>query len=120
MAFPVLSINPLVEPFEQTAALDPTIRSEQEAGYVQTRPRFTRVPRKWHIAYSGLPLADKSALESHEISVNFGAGMFSWTNPIDGATHNVRYLGSIKFKPENGFDPLGNHSWSAEFDLEEV
>ncbi len=120
MAFPVLTINPLVEAFEQTAALDPVIRSESEAGYVQTRPRFTRVPKKWHIGYSGLSLADKTALESHEVSVNCGSAMFSWTNPVDGIAYNVRYLGVIKFKPENGFDPLGNHAWSAEFDLEEV
>lgn len=120
MAFPSLSTNPQVERFGQKAAFNPTIRSEAESGYVQTRPRFTRTPKKWHVFYSGLSLTDKTSLESHEVSVKFGSDLFSWTNPTDSVSHNVRYAAPIDFNLESGFDNSGNHTWSAEFDLEEV
>lgn len=120
MAFPSLSTTPIVESFNQKSALKPTLRSEAEAGYVQTRPRFSRVPKKWGLAYGGLSLADKAALEAHEVSVRYGADLFSWTNPTDNVAHNVRYFEPIEFSLDTTFDNLGNHTWRATFELEEV
>jgi len=117
--FPTLSITPSVAPWSQTKTADPTIRSSFDAGYVQTRARFTRVPITWSISYQGgnsLPLADKLTLEAHENAVNCGAAIFSWTNPMDGVTYQVRYG-----KTPIVFTPLYNKLfWTATFTLEQV
>ncbi len=121
MAFPVLSINPLVEPFDNSLNDEnTTVESPKEAGYVQTRPRFTRNTERWHISYSGLTSADRTALRAHEVAVKIKADSFSWTDPLTAVSHTVRYKAAIKYKPENKFDDTGAHTWSAEFDLEEV
>lgn len=119
MAFPALSVSPSVNGWEEGKALDPTIRSQKEGGYVSTRPRFTRIPKKWKLSYSqgnALPLADKLLLEAHEESVKVGADSFSWTNPMDGVTYTVRYVdGPIQFKPL-----VGKLLWEATIGLEQI
>jgi hypothetical protein len=119
MAFPILSVAPSISGWEEGKASDPTIRSTKEGGYVSTRPRFTRIPKKWQMSYSqgnALPLADKLLLEAHEESVHVGANSFTWTNPMDGVTYTVRYVdGPIKFKPL-----VGNVLWEATISLEQV
>ena len=117
--FPTLSVTPSVAPWQQTKTGDPTIRSPFEAGYVQTRARFTRVPKAWTIAYqdgNSLPVADKLTLEAHENAVNCGAAIFSWLNPSDGTTYQVRYG-----KTPIVFTMLYNNLfWTASFTLEQV
>lgn len=116
--FPTLSVTPSLGPWEQTRALDPTLRSEKEGGYVSTRPRFTRIPKKWKIAYqqgNSLPSADKTTLEAFEETVKVGSDMFSWVNPFDSQTYTVRLAGPIVFKPI-----VGSLRWEASFELEEV
>jgi phage-related protein len=115
MPFPSLSTPPLVSGYEHSAALDPVLRSPLEAGYRQTRPRFTRVPKKWHISYSGLSDSDQSALESFEASVKYGADSFTWTHPKTSTQYTVRFPAPVRYH-------LGptDTLWSAEFDLEEV
>lgn len=119
MAFPVLSVSPSVNNWEEGKASDPTIRSQKEGGYIATRPRFTRIPKKWKVAYqqgNALTLADKALLEAHEDSVKIGADSFTWTSPMDGQTYTVRYVdGPIAFKPL-----VGKLLWEAAFGLEQV
>ncbi len=116
MAFPVLSSPPLIESYEHTAASDPVIRSPQEAGYIQTRPRFTRVPKKWHISYPGtMTETDRTLMEAWEASVQYGAGSDSWTHPKTGTVYTVRLGAPIKYK-----FGISDEYWSFEFDLEEV
>lgn len=101
--FPALSVKPDGEYWVESPAVDPTIRNEFEGGVTQTRPRFTSVPRKWTIRYQDLTLADKQALESLERDVVYGAGIFSWTNPTDDKTYQVRFGDLLAFQcsPEN-------------------
>ena len=120
MAFPTLSTNPLVTPHENNLEDGSTIASPVEAGYVQTRPRFTRIREEWHVSYSGLPAADRTALRAHEVAVKVGADYFSWTDPVTGTSHNVRYTGPIKYKLDEAFDSTGAHTWSADFNLKEL
>lgn len=97
--FPTLSINPAVEPWEEDVASDPTIRNQVEGGYVLTRSRFTRIPDKWNIGYITLPEADKNTLRTFEKSVKVGSEKFTWTNPMNNLSYEVRFLGPIKYKP---------------------
>lgn len=115
MAFPTLSTAPLVSPFEETAALDPVIRSQMEVGYEQTRPRFTRVPDKWHIEYGDLSDTDYALLKAWEIATMYGAASDTWTHPKTIASHTVRLAAPIRYKL-NETDTL----WTASFDLKKV
>jgi hypothetical protein len=116
--FPTLSVTPSVGPWKQTKVADPTIRSSFEGGYVQTRPRFTRIPKSWDVAYQGgnsLPLADKALLEAHEDNVHCGGAIFSWLCPVDSVTYQVRYKAPIIFTM------LHNKLyWTASFTLEQA
>ncbi len=120
MAFPVLSTTPLVDGYEDGLQDGSTIESPKEAGYVQTRPRFTREREQRHVIYSGLTAADVALLKAHQATVHIAADSFSWTDPFTATVYTMRYGGPIKFKPENKFDDVGAHTWSAEFDLKQV
>jgi len=121
MAFPTtLSTAPLAKSFSEEASINPTIKSPKESGYVQTRAVFTRIPGKFHVAYSGLTNADRALLKAHQAEVRVSAALFSWTNPQDAVTCDVRYANPIKFALEDTFDSNGYNTWSAEFDLDGV
>lgn len=115
MAFPALSTTPLVSGYEDGAALDPVIRSPKETGYVQTRPRFTRVPRKWHVTYGDLSDADEVLLRAWEVTVKYGADSDTWTHPKSGTSYTVRLAAPIKYRLSET-----DSIWMAEFDLEQV
>ena len=118
--FPTLSnvpANPTVIEFRDTLAIDPTIRSPKDAGYVQTRARFTRLPRAWHIVYAGVTTTDRDAIRTFEETVVVGANSFSWTNPDDSIAYTVRFLSPIRYRPWGDTD---YERWRVEFDVEEV
>lgn len=70
-----------------------TISSPTEAGYRQTRSRFTRQPWRFALAWEGCPLtpADYALLKTFFGTVNFGAGIFTWVHPFTGTSYNVRF-----------------------------
>lgn len=116
--YPTLSVTPQVANHRQTRAADPTLRTPFEGGYVQTRPRFTRIPRRWSISYAegnALPAADKTTLYNFESARGVGGEAFTWTSPFDGGSYTVRFAAPIEFAPVTG-----TATWSARFDLEEV
>lgn len=114
--FPTLSKNPDAEAFTETAAIDPTIRDEFENGSVNTRSKFTTVPRQWGVPYRFLPDADKQTMVIFQRTVSYGAGPFNWTNPVDSNGYVVKFGGPIEFKiePENG------SLWQMSFSLIEI
>lgn len=116
--WPALSTTPSLDGWKESIANDPTIRTKSEGGYTQTRPRFTRIPKKWDFRYTGgnaLTPSDKAALQTFQSLVKVGSSIFSWTNPIDAITYSVRLAQPITFTPQ------GNTLyWSAEVSLEEA
>jgi hypothetical protein len=118
MDFPILSdyAVPLVDDWEETLSVDPTIRSPVEAGYVQTRAKFTRIPKKWHIFYPLILDTDKVSLESFQDTVKVGADKFYWINDKDLVTYEVRLLSPMVFN----IHPQSSIYWTATFDLEQV
>ena len=115
MPFPTLTSLPLITPYEHSAALDPVIRSDKEAGYEQTRPRFTRVPKQWHIEYGDLSDADQATLEAWEATVQYGAASDTWTHPKTGTQYTIRLAAPIKYRFVET-----DVVWSASFDLKQV
>jgi hypothetical protein len=112
-----LSSPPLVEPYEHGADDEQaTISSPKEAGYVQTRPRFTRVTKKWHLGYPGsMTDEDQSLMEAWQTTVAYRADSFIWVHPKSGVWYTVRLASAIKFK-----HGISDSYWQFEFDLAEV
>jgi len=96
--FPVLSC-PCSLPLDPDGDIeDIVLRSPQESGYEQTRPRATRARRNFGVNYSSLPNADVAALRTFEITtLRNGADSFSWTHPITATVYIVRLVSPIQF-----------------------
>jgi len=109
--------GPDVLEFVDRISTNPTIRSPKDAGYVQTRSRFTRYPRQWHIVYTGITAADKDIILAHEEDRGVGGDSFNWTNPADDAVYIVRFLAPIQYRE---WDQTDYNRWVVSFDLEEV
>lgn len=94
--FPSLSVHPtdvLLEEFE-----DDTIRTSFEAGYVQTRPRYTQTKRIFTVNYRNMPKADRDLLTTFISTVREGAFLFNWTHPESGGSiYSVRFSELPKF-----------------------
>ena len=113
--FPILATNPWIDGWEEGVATDPTIRSQFEGGYVQTRARFTRIPNKFSVHYGVLSTSDKDLLRAFEKTVKVGSDIFSWTNPENSVIYEVRFLSPIKYIPHSN-----SLWWDVSFTLEEV
>ena len=91
MTYPTLSERPDQSTYYYTQE-DPAIRSEMEGGYVTSRPRFLRNPRKtFYFGYKTLPDADYKLLEQHWIDTQGGSLVFQYVDWHDGRTYDVRY-----------------------------
>lgn len=95
---------------------DAVIRSEFEAGYEHTRPRFTRNRTTWpDMTWNAMKTADKSTLDAfYKTTLGNGALSFQWTHPEHGTTHTVRFTGP----PEYTLKPNGY--WQVKLSLREV
>ena len=90
--FPTPSVPPITDSYQITRFND-TIGSPYEAGYRQTRARFTRSPkpRTHKLDYDNLTEDDKDDLEEHLNLVHDGATAFNWTPPGASSALLVRY-----------------------------
>ena len=88
---------------------DTSITTKMEGGYVMSRARHTRAPRKmFTIGYTDISDADKQLLEAFWNTTRGKAEMFEWTNEMDSVTYIVRFSGKPVFK----YSGLGgNHRW---------
>lgn len=95
MAFPTLTVPPSLISPNGVVVVDPTLKSQSEAGYEVTRAKFTRLRRKWGIHYDLLNDADMALLCAHEAAMGVGSLSFTWTHPISAASYTVRFAGPI-------------------------
>ena len=109
--------GPDVLEFTDRVSTNPTIRSPKDAGYVQTRARFTRYTRQCHIVYTGLKTTDKNTILAHEEERGIGSSSFNWTNPADAVVYIVRFLAPIIYSE---WEQTNYNRWVVSFDLEEV
>lgn len=113
--FPTLSRNPSVSGWTEGVAIDPTVKSTFEGGYVQTYPAFTREVYGWNVSYFAISQTEKDAIRSFEQSVRVGAGAFNWVNPINNQIYTVRFAAPIQYKLHGN-----TQLWDVSFRLEQV
>lgn len=83
----------------KVSAEDPSIKTETEGGYVYSRPRHTRIPRKtWITGFTELDDASKVIFEAFWDTVRGGSDSFDWTEPVSQATKLVRFAGMPDYK----------------------
>lgn len=110
--------TPNILEYSDEFAADNTIRSPREAGYVQSRARFTSIPRRYHIAYDGLTTHDKNLIYNFEKNtVKGGAEAFDFALPSGGGTLSVRFTGPVMYTP---WQNTNYEFWRVEFDVETV
>ena len=106
--------------FEQE---DAGIRSPMEGGYVLTRPRFTRRPRRtWTTGFTDISNADKLLLEDY--FNNKGTYLsFTWDVPVPNVQGGAKETVTVRFSevPKWEYKGFGtNARWNVELKLEEV
>jgi phage-related protein len=101
--------------FEQE---DVGVRSEMEGGYILTRPRHTRTPRRtWKTGWTDLSNAEKLTLEAF-IASHGTYKAFDYNLPVEGTLVNVRFR-KVPVYEYKGFGALLR--WDInEVELEEV
>ncbi len=111
-----LAHQPQVDAYKKRIAMDPTIRSPKDAGYVKTRARFTRYPKMFDIVFRAVDTANKNTIEDFEEARSIGAESFSWTDP-EGDAYTVRFASIVDYDP---WQPTNFTRWTITFSLEEV
>jgi hypothetical protein len=118
--FPTLtgsSKSPRPIEYIDTPAYDPTIRSPKEAGFAQTRSRYSRIPRNYRVVFNGITESDKNLIRDHEIDRGIGGATFTWTPPDRATTLTVRFAIPVIYTP---FEETNYKFWNVEMELEEV
>jgi hypothetical protein len=78
---------------------DPSIKAEMEGGYVVSRPRHTRTPRRtWTTGFTDLSNAERLTLESFWNTQRGGSEIFLWKNKVDNVYYQVRFTKPMEFK----------------------
>lgn len=76
----------------QVAQENQAIGSKMDGGYVITRPRHTRKPRKtYQSGFTNLTEDQKNTLQAFFETVYGGSVIFDWTNPTDNTVKAVRF-----------------------------
>lgn len=93
---------------------NPAISSQMENGIVVSRPRFTRIRKKWVLKWTALKTNEYQVLTDFWDKVCGGSLEFQWTHPVTGVVYTVRFAGDINFH-------LASHDlWEGEITLQEV
>lgn len=97
---------------------DPAIKSDMEGGYVFSRARFTRAPRRtWTSGFTYISAASKAQLVTFWTTVMGGSVIFQWKNPSDLVDYQVRFSDPLKFTYVGAGT---NQRWDVTFKVEEV
>lgn len=97
---------------------DPALRTDMEGGYVVSRARHTRTPRKtFKVVYRNISNADKILIENFWNTVRGGSVIFDWVNPEDTLTYAVRFKDSLS----SNYEGMGNTKrWDCSFSVEQA
>lgn len=97
---------------------DVSLKTKIEGGYVVSRAKHTRTPRKtFTTGYTALPPADKATLEAFYNTVKGGSVIFDWKDPVSLAFFQVRFTEALSFK----YTGIGNsRMWDVQIKLEQA
>lgn len=78
---------------------DQSIKTEMEGGYMTSRPRHTRVPRRtFSLNWRGMTNANKLTLDQFYVTMRGSSNTFYWTEPVTGAAILVRFKDAIQYE----------------------
>ncbi|MFW6855392.1 hypothetical protein ACODYM_29295 [Burkholderia gladioli] len=99
---------------------NPVLASKMDGGYVVTRPRNMRRPRRtWTSSFTSMTDLQRQTLEAFYSQVYGGSAMFNWQNPQDGTWIVVRFTTDTTFNFKYvGMGPTS--LWDLSFKVEEV
>lgn len=93
---------------------NPAISSQMENGIVISRPRFTRIRKKWILKWTALKNDEYQVLMNFWDQMCGGSQEFQWSNPITNVNYTVRFTGELNFQ-------LASYDmWEGEITLQEV
>lgn len=115
--FPTLSKGQDSQFYEMTPE-DPALKTQMEGGYVVSRPKHTRKPRRtFKTGFSSITQADYTTLMTFWETVRGGSLIFDWTDPATGTVYQVRFAAQPAFK----YVGKGNtRLWDVQMTLEQA
>jgi phage-related protein len=99
---------------------NPVLASKMDGGYVVTRPRHTRRPRRtFSSGYTSFTDDQKKQVSDFFDQMHGGSDMFYWWNPADASWLLVRFTTdtTLAWKYSGAG---GTHLWDVIFKVEEV
>lgn len=97
---------------------DPSLKTKMEGGYVISRAKHTRRPRRtFTTGFSFIKDSERKILEDFYDSVRGSSLTFYWNDPIYNERFTVRFAEKYSFK----YIGIRNvHRWDVTFSLEEA
>lgn len=119
IVFPVLPSGAILDSSKyEVSRSDPAMRAEMDGGYVVTRARYTRVPRRlFKVGYTYLTNPDKLVLDTFYDTVRGGSLIFDWTDPSSAIVYSVRLKSPFSFKHVGAGT---TRRWDCSFELEQA
>lgn len=78
---------------------DPAIKTEMEGGYMVSRPRHTRLPRRtFSLGWRSMSAIDAGVLKSFYDAMRGASLSFNWTDPNTNTTVTVRFKDGLTLK----------------------
>lgn len=99
---------------------DVALKTKIDGGYVVSRAKHTRKPRKtFTTGYTDLKPADKTLIQDfYENVAKGGSVVFDWTDPASSTVYQVRFVdGPLQWK-YTGIGPT--QRWQVQFRLEQA
>jgi hypothetical protein len=93
--------------------IDGVIRSQNDVGASQARPRFTRTRMKSTLTIWVTSAQYTTFMDFYNTTIAQGSLPFYWTNPITGVQNTVKFLAPPKINAVNSI------RWSVQCQLEE-
>lgn len=97
---------------------DQSTGSKMDGGYVVTRPKHTRSPRRtFSTGYTMLKPIDRAALDTFYRTVFGGSVIFDWIDPMTSVVYQVRFTSKLAYK----YSGVGTtQRWDISFTLEQA
>jgi phage-related protein len=97
---------------------DPSIMTEMEGGYMTSRPRHTRAPRRtFSLVWRSMVHADYQTLRTFYDARRGGSETFTWTDPETTTVYTVRFKGGLS---ASYFGLGATKLWDLSLQLEQV
>lgn len=112
-SYPILSKDPDGTSFKESQENPVVVGGDMEGGYIYTRARHTRVPRKtFEFKHVDISEIERQSLVTFWDTHRGGSLAFTWTHPITSTVHNVRFDPQMELEfTRSGYGT--NHRWDS-------